>query len=128
MTPDDGVWLQTFADESGDQELLERPAVWHRPHDQAALLAALAAAEVAGPWPDAVQPGAPNADSDTVDQAPAGDVTRSAEVSASGSGDAGTTSLVALGSGIVGAAIGVGLAIGVGRHRRSRADRTVLTG
>ena len=42
LTPGDGIWLETVADESGG-DVLDRPAVWQRPSDPEALVGLLTA-------------------------------------------------------------------------------------
>ena len=87
------------------------------------MLALLAAMEVTGSR--AQQTGVTKSDEGAAgDRVPAGDRAQTAEVSTGGSRDAVTTGLVAIGAGIVGVVIG----LGVGRRRRSRTDRVLLTG
>ena len=48
LTTDDGVWVKTVRDFSGDGRMFDRPAQWDRAADAAGLLAALSAAGLLG--------------------------------------------------------------------------------
>jgi hypothetical protein len=75
LTSADGMWIETVVDVSGDGRIFDAPARWHRPVDEAALVAVLsetglvgdsgappteppvAAEEAAVPTPDSLVPG-----------------------------------------------------------------------
>jgi hypothetical protein len=48
LTSADGVWIETVVDRTGDGEMLDQPASWHRAADQDRLLAALSTAGLLG--------------------------------------------------------------------------------
>jgi len=48
LDTDDGIWIETVVDMSGEGRVFERPAHWHRPVDEAALTAVLSAAGLLG--------------------------------------------------------------------------------
>lgn len=109
LTPGDGIWLETVADESGG-DVLDRPAVWQRPSDPEALVGLLTALEL------------PTTSGEGAD-GPAG----SRELASAAEGPTGRSAGLIAGSGVVG--LLAGLAIGrYGWRRRPDPDPAVLTG
>lgn len=109
LTPGDGIWLETVADESGG-DVLDRPAVWQRPSDPEALVGLLTALEL------------PTTSGEGADGA-AG----SRELASAAEGPTGRSAGLIAGSGVVG--LLAGLAIGrYGWRRRPDPDPAVLTG
>jgi hypothetical protein len=48
LTRNDGIWVETVADLTGDRDLFDRPARWHRPGDEKALTTLLTGAGLLG--------------------------------------------------------------------------------
>ncbi len=48
LTSNDGIWVETVTDLTGDGDLFDRPARWHRPKDEKALTALLTGAGLLG--------------------------------------------------------------------------------
>jgi hypothetical protein len=116
LTPEDGIWLESVSDESGSTDPFEQTGTWQRPHDPTALHALLRSS------------GLTAADGgDPADDTSAAGAAGAADLAAVGGGvPSPPLGLVAVGSGIVGVA--VGLAIGYLVRRRRDADRVVLSG
>jgi hypothetical protein len=51
LTSQDGIWLETVIDLTDSGDVFDRPARWHRPQDEKALTAMLAAAGLLGTAP-----------------------------------------------------------------------------
>ena len=49
LTGQDGIWLETVIDLTDSGDVFDRPTRWHRPQDEKALTAMLAAAGLLGP-------------------------------------------------------------------------------
>jgi hypothetical protein len=121
LTSDDGVWIHTVADESGERDLFDQPGQWQRPYDQATLIALLSASGVISP----AAADAANRQPVSVSPQPAVGDANLAKVAGGALGL--PVGLVAAGAAVVGMAAGLGLAWLIRRSRSDR-DRFQLTG